>query len=60
MPVKKQEIMAGTRAYAFPIKPGQDLKNEIQNFVNEKQIKAGWINTCVDSLANYNSRIGWG
>lgn len=46
-----------TTAYAFRLKPGQDLKQEIQNFVTAKQIKAGWINTCVGSLAEYNIRF---
>lgn len=43
--------------YAFRLKPGQDLKQEIQKLVTEKQIKAGWINTCVGSLAEYNIRF---
>ena len=44
-------------AHAFRLKPGQDLKLEIQKLVNEKQIKAGWISTCVGSLTNYNIRF---
>lgn len=43
--------------YAFRLKPGQDLKQEIQKLVTEKQIKAGWINTCVGSLTDYNIRF---
>ena len=43
--------------YAFRLKPGQDLKNEIQKFVNDKQIKAGWISTGVGSLTNFNIRF---
>jgi uncharacterized protein len=43
--------------YAFRLKPGQDLKQEIQKLVTEKQIKAGWISTCVGSLAEYNIRF---
>ena len=46
-----------TTEYAFRLKPGQDLKQEIQKFVTDKQIKAGWINTCVGSLAEYNIRF---
>lgn len=46
-----------TTAYAFRLKPGQDLKQEIENFVTVKQIKAGWINTCVGSLTDYNIRF---
>jgi len=43
--------------YAFRLKPGQDLKQEIEKLVNAKQIKAGWISTCVGSLTNYNIRF---
>jgi uncharacterized protein len=49
--------MSSVKAHAFRLKPGQDLKKEIQNLVIEKQIKAGWISTCVGSLTNYNIRF---
>jgi predicted DNA-binding protein with PD1-like motif len=44
-------------AHAFRLKPGQDLKTTIQELVNERQIKAGWVSTCVGSLTNYNIRF---
>ena len=49
--------MSSVTAHAFRLNPGQDLKQEIQKFVNEKQIKAGWISTCVGSLTLYNLRF---
>lgn len=49
--------MTSCTAHAFRLKPGQDLKREILNYVKEKQIKAGWISTCVGSLTNYNIRF---
>ncbi|MBK8494770.1 MAG: DNA-binding protein [Chitinophagaceae bacterium] len=49
--------MNNCTAHAFRLKPGQDLKIEIQNLVNEKQIKAGWISTGVGSLTNYKIRF---
>lgn len=49
--------MNNCTAHAFRLKPGQDLKTEIQNLVNEKQIKAGWISTGVGSLTNYKIRF---
>jgi predicted DNA-binding protein with PD1-like motif len=49
--------MQGFTTHAFRLKPRQDLKTEIQKLVNEKQIKAGWISTCVGSLTNYNIRF---
>jgi predicted DNA-binding protein with PD1-like motif len=54
---KKQAIMAADTTYAFRLKPGQDLNQEIQKLVAEKKIKAGWISTCVGSLTNYNIRF---
>ena len=49
--------MEHTKANAFRLRPGQDLKQEIQNLVNKEQIKAGWISTCVGSLTNYTIRF---
>jgi predicted DNA-binding protein with PD1-like motif len=43
--------------YAFRLKPGQDLKQSIDSFVKNKKIEAGWINTCVGSLTQYNIRF---
>jgi uncharacterized protein len=54
---KNQPSMGSVKAYAFRLKPGQDLKQEIQKLVTEKQIKAGWISTCVGSLTHYNIRF---
>lgn len=44
-------------AHAIRLKPGQLLKEEIQNYVNAKHIKAGWISTCAGSLTQYNIRF---
>lgn len=49
--------MQNITAHAFRLKPGRDLKKEIQKLVNERQIKAGWISTCVGSLTNYTIRF---
>lgn len=49
--------MQKVSAHAFRLKPGEDLKASIQKFIQEKQIKAGWISTCVGSLTNYNIRF---
>jgi hypothetical protein len=42
--------------HAFRLKPGQDLKKEIEGFVQKEQIEAGWIMTCVGSLTQTNIR----
>ncbi len=39
------------KTYAFRIQPGQDLRNEIDRVVNEKNIQAGIILTCVGNLS---------
>ncbi len=49
--------MNNCKTHAFRLKPGQDLKKEILQYVSEKQIKAGWVSTCVGSLTNYNIRF---
>lgn len=49
--------MKDITAYAFRLKPGQDLNEEIQKIVTEKQIKAGWIGSCVGSLTKFNIRF---
>ncbi len=43
--------------HAFRLKPGQDLRKEIEVFVKENKIAAGWISTCVGSLTDYNIRF---
>ncbi len=53
----KTNRMSSITAYPFRLKPGQDLKQEIQKLVTEQQIAAGWISTCVGSLTQYNLRF---
>jgi predicted DNA-binding protein with PD1-like motif len=43
--------------YAIRLKPGQDLKKEIEQVVRQHNIKAGWINTAVGSLTQYTIRF---
>jgi uncharacterized protein len=38
------------KTYAFRLRPGQDLRTEIDKFVEKKHIKAGIILTCVGNL----------
>ena len=52
-----QANMQSCKPHAFRLKPGQDLKQEIEKLVNEKNIQAGWISTCVGSLTHYNIRF---
>ena len=43
--------------YVLRLKPGDDLKEGIQQFVNANNIRAGWIVTCVGSLTQYHLRF---
>ncbi len=45
------------QTHIIRLKPGMDLKKSIQDYVNENNIKAGWIVTCVGSLTKYNIRF---
>lgn len=45
------------KTYPLRLKPGTDLKKEIEAFVKANHIKAGWIASCAGSLTNYNIRF---
>ena len=49
--------MSSITPHVFRLTPGQDLRHEIQQYVIEKKIKAGWIVTCVGSLISYAIRF---
>ncbi|HEY5969765.1 MAG TPA: PPC domain-containing DNA-binding protein [Chitinophagaceae bacterium] len=49
--------MDNNKVYVFRLKPGEDLRNSIEAIVKEKNIEAGWINTCVGSLTDYTIRF---
>jgi len=54
---QQKTAMNNLTAHAFRLKPGEDLKAGIQKLVNDKQIKGGWISTCVGSLTDYQIRF---
>lgn len=54
---QQKTAMTNVTAHAIRLKPGEDLKSGIQKLVNDKQIKAGWISTCVGSLTDYQIRF---
>ncbi len=49
--------MPSIQTHAFRLKPGDDLKKSIQDFVNAHHITAGWIVTGVGSLTDYQIRF---
>jgi uncharacterized protein len=54
---KNMSATQNISVHAFRLKPGQDLRKEIEAYVKENYITAGWITTCVGSLTNYNIRF---
>ena len=48
---------ANKEVHAFRLKPGEDLRKCIQQYVDSNNIKAGWLSTCVGSLTEYNIRF---
>jgi uncharacterized protein len=43
--------------HAFRLLPGQDLKKEIEGYVLQHKIEAGWVMTCVGSVTQYHLRF---
>lgn len=46
-----------SKAHAFRLKPGQDLKKQIESFAEINHIQAGWIACVVGSLTDYHIRF---
>lgn len=46
-----------TKMHAFRLKPGQDLRLEIEAYVQANGIRAGWMVTCVGSLTQVTLRL---
>jgi uncharacterized protein len=44
-------------AYAFRLKPGEDLKEGIEKVRKDKNIQAGWVASCAGSLTEYSIRF---
>jgi predicted DNA-binding protein with PD1-like motif len=53
----EQGESAGVKVFALRLKPGQDLRKEIENFAKRKDIKAGFIVTTVGSLEKTALRL---
>ena len=45
------------KTHAFRLKPGKDLKKEIEFYIKTNNIQAGWISCGVGSLTDYNIRF---
>lgn len=53
----EQDTSAGIKVFAIRLRPGQDLRKEIEGFVKRKGIKAGFIITTVGSLEKTTLRL---
>lgn len=47
----------GMRVYALRLRPGQDLRQELERFTKERGIKAGFVITTVGSLRKASLRL---
>ncbi|HVF67488.1 MAG TPA: PPC domain-containing DNA-binding protein [Pyrinomonadaceae bacterium] len=47
----------GMRVYALRLRPGQDLRRELEKFTKERGIKAGFVITTVGSLQKASLRL---
>lgn len=48
---------APMQTYSFRLRPGQDLKGELDTFVKQQRIDAGAMLTCVGSLTDVTLRL---
>lgn len=46
-----------TISHAIRLKPGDDLRTSIEQYVAQHHIEAGWLVTCAGSLTAYNIRF---
>ena len=44
-------------SHAIRLKPGDDLREKIENYILQNNINAGWVVTCAGSLIDYNIRF---
>lgn len=54
---KSPKMNASVKIHALRLKPGEDLKIALSNFVKEKHIEAGWVVSCAGSLTEYQIRF---
>ena len=53
----KTTAMPNIDVYTIRLKPGNDLKKSIQEFIDSARLSAAWIVTCAGSLTKYNIRF---
>lgn len=56
-PLVSPATASSMRTYALRLKPGQDVRQQLNAFVTEQQIRAGAVVTCVGSLTQATLRL---
>jgi predicted DNA-binding protein with PD1-like motif len=54
---KNADMESKLKMHALRLKPGEDLKIALQQFVLSENIRAGWIISCVGSLHQFHLRF---
>lgn len=54
---KKMNTSTQITTHAIRLKPGDDLRMKIEQYIIQKNIAAGWMVTCSGSLTEYNLRF---
>lgn len=52
-----EPVASPMRTYALRLKPGQDLRQQLDAFAKQRQIRAGAMVTCVGSLTQVTLRL---
>ena len=53
----KMSSLNNITSHAMRLKPGDDLREKIENYILQNNINAGWLVTCAGSLTSYNIRF---
>jgi predicted DNA-binding protein with PD1-like motif len=51
--------MSNLKVHAIRVKPNQDLKAELDNYVRKHNLKAAFVMTCVGSLTKATLRLAY-
>ena len=55
--IQQMNTSNNTTSHAMRLKPGDDVREKLENYVIQNNIKAGWLVTCAGSLTAYNIRF---
>ena len=55
--VQQMNTSNNISSHAIRLKPGDDVREKLENYVLQNNIKAGWLVTCAGSLTAYNIRF---